>query len=286
MKTILIATDFSKASRNASLYGIRLAQNIGAKIILFNAYAVPFPPSGLGVTVSRYTVMMETDKLLLEEAEILDPKATMIEILCDEGVPEDAIINIAKEKNVDLIISGMKGSGKTLKKLFGSTATALAQHSPIPLIIVPEKAEYFKPGIMVFATDKINSEKEIPDYLISIVRLFGSKLYVVQVIKNEKERLTKINSEAPKKIVQIMRSSFEYVVDDDISRALNKIIIKRKADMLIMMPHEHNWMERLISKSQTEKMIFHTSIPLLILPEVKTKRQKFNVGKLEKEKIY
>ena len=116
MTTILIATDFSNASRNASLYGVKLAKALDAKIILFNAYEVPQPAPGLAVSISRYGIMMQEDKRLLDEAHFLDPKHEMIEIMCDEGVAKDAIINIAKEKNVDFIIAGMKGSGKTLKK--------------------------------------------------------------------------------------------------------------------------------------------------------------------------
>ena len=36
MKTILIATDFSRASRNPSLYGVQFARAINANVILFN----------------------------------------------------------------------------------------------------------------------------------------------------------------------------------------------------------------------------------------------------------
>src|SRR5450432_1916402 len=140
MKTILIATDFSNASRNASLYGIELAKTLNAKIILFNAYEVPQPAPGLGVSVSRYDIMMQTDKRLLEESDFLDPKREMIEIICDEGVTEDAIVNIANEKKADFIIAGMKGSGKHLKKIFGSTVTSIIERSNIPVIVVPEEA--------------------------------------------------------------------------------------------------------------------------------------------------
>src|SRR6476619_2434958 len=131
MTTILIATDFSNASRNAALYGVELAKALDAKIILFNAYEIPQPAPGLGVSVSRYDIMMQTDTRLLKESDFLDPKRELIEIMCDEGVAKDAIINTAKEKNADYIIAGMKGSGKTLKKIFGSTATSLIKKSDI-----------------------------------------------------------------------------------------------------------------------------------------------------------
>ena len=270
MKTILIATDFSPASRKAAEYGIRFAKATGAKIILFNAYKVPIPAAGLGVSVSRYSLMMQADKMLLEEAEFLNPKGTLIDILCDEGLAEQAILNAAMEKNVDIIITGMKGSSKSLKKLFGSTATALARNANIPLIIVPEDARFVKPGIIVFAYDGTTDlDNDIPGTLTSVTSLFGSKLYVVKVVKNKNEEYFEMVEmiKRPKKIMQVADTSFAYPVDTDIRHALNEFIKNRKADMLVMVPHKHGWLEHLIKKSETENMIFHTRIPLLILPE-------------------
>jgi len=35
------------------------------------------------------------------------------------------------------------------------------------------------------------------------------------------------------------------------------------------MPHKHDWLERLVKKSETKEMIFHLHKPILILPESK-----------------
>ena len=270
MKTILIATDFSEASRNASLYGLQFAKAINANIILFNAYKIPSAATGLGVSVSRYDAMMQTDKRLLEEADFLDPQRAIIEIICDEGLAEDAIINIANEKKVDFIITGMKGSGKNFKKIFGSTATSLAKSSNIPVIIVPEDAKFKNPDVIVFANDiNIDSDKEIPEKIIAINQLFKSKLYVVKVIKNENEERFEVydTPQKFKKTFQVLDTSFQYPVDTDIRHELNVFIKKHHAGMLVMMPHKHEWLERLFRKSDTKDIIFHTQIPLLVLPE-------------------
>ena len=284
MKTILIATDFSPASHNASVYGVELAKAIDANIILFNAFTVPNPPPSITVNVSRYDVMMQTDKLLLDEANALDPDRTLIEILCDEGPTKNAVINIANEKKVDFIIVGMKGAGKSLKKIFGSTATALAKETSIPLIIVPEKAKFKKLDIMVFANDAAVLDKGIPTYITGITQLFKSKLYVVRVFKNKK--VFKVNT--PHLLTKTEGiTTFEYSSDADISYALNTFIEMNKADMLVMIPHKHQWLKRLFTKSETKDMIFHTHVPLLILSknilsngysrDRKTKRQKITV---------
>jgi len=147
MKTILIATDFSPASRNASLYGIELAKALEANIILFNSFKASTSSSELKKSESSYATMMQADKRLLEEADFLDPEHEVIEIICDEGVAYSSIMNTANEKKVDCIVVGRKGNGNNIKDLFGSTATALAKDTNIPVIIVPENAKFEKSEI-------------------------------------------------------------------------------------------------------------------------------------------
>jgi nucleotide-binding universal stress UspA family protein len=276
MKTILIATDFSHAARNASLYGIALAKALDAKVILFNAYEVPKPPPGLGVSMSRYDIMMQTDKRLLEESDFLDPKREIIEIICDEGAGKDAIINIAKEKNVDFIIAGMKGSGKTLKKIFGSTATSLIKKSNIRVLVVPEDAKFSTPKTILYASDIMpDANIEYLDQIRDITETFGSKVYVMKVVQEEYAQINEyaqvfeqIHTQGGlRPELKKLGASFQYPVDSNIRHALNEFAGKHHVDILVMMRHKHDWLERLFIKSETKDMIFHTHIPILVIPE-------------------
>jgi nucleotide-binding universal stress UspA family protein len=143
MKTILIATDFSAASRNASLYGIDLAKALNAKIILFNAFTTGAAKSSdPNKRKLRYDALMQSDKRLLEEADFLDPDHEIMEVICDEGAAYHSIVDVANEKKVDCIVVGRKGNGSAIKDLFGSTATALAKNSNITVVVVPENATF------------------------------------------------------------------------------------------------------------------------------------------------
>ena len=271
MKTILIATDFSAASGNASLYGTELAKALKAKIILFNAYKVPQPGGALDVSISRYDIMMQTDKRLLDEADFLDPKREIIEIICDEGVAEDVIVNIANEKKVDFIIAGMKGSGNSLKKIFGSTATSLIKISNIPVIVVPEKAAFSIPKIILYATDMTpGSDIEHMEQIKPITDTFESKVYLVKVVKDEHEReFEQLHTPGTvKEELKKLNVSLQYPVDTDIRHALNEFISEHHVDILVMMPHKHDWLERLFRKSETKDMLFHTHVPVIVIPEI------------------
>ncbi|MEO8413205.1 MAG: universal stress protein [Ginsengibacter sp.] len=267
MKTILIATDFSGASRNAALYALALAKEIDANIYLVNSYKVSQPAAGLQLGVSRYDVMMQTDKRLLDEASQLDPENKRMEIVCDEGEPAPTILKLAMEKSADFIVIGMKGSGKNIKKIFGSTATTLAQTCNIPVIIVPEKAGYTTPKKLVYATDAVVPGSTIPVELKEVTTLFDSRLFVVKVVNDNSECQSDTNTAIPHDESGNSQVTFKYVVDTDINRALDKFTRRHAADMLVMMPHKHDWLEKLFKKSETKEMIFHTNIPILILPE-------------------
>ena len=266
MKTVLIATDFSQASRNASLYGMAFAKNIDAKVYLFNSYKIPNPAPGLNTSISRYDIMMQMDKRLLEEADAIDPKKREMEVICDEGDSADAIVKLATEKSVDFIIVGMKGDGKNVKKIFGSTATALARNCSIPVIVVPEYAEYQTPKILVYASDSIVADTTIPAAVEEISSFFKSRVFVVKVVKNKPNQLADEKDGGE----NLPNTSFEFITDDSINHGLHDFIIEHSADLLVMVPHKHEMVERFFRKSETKDMIFHTKIPLLILPESKT----------------
>lgn len=269
MKTVLIATDFSEAARNASFYGISLANTLGANVILFHSYNLPAPAAGFGVSVSGYDVKMQTDAKLQQEAAALDPGNKKMQIISEEGAPADTMMKVGVEKKVDFIITGMKGIGKNLKKIFGSTATSLLKNAEIPVIIVPEAAIYCKPEKLVFASDTPIEDHNIPEQLTSVVDLLKSTLQVVKVIQEDTtERIALPNSTLTTGDDKNSGlSSFTIIKGRSVTEALSDYIEEQRANVLVMLPHKHAWTERLLKKSETKDMLFHTRIPLMILPE-------------------
>ena len=267
MKTILVATDFSPASSSALLYGVQFAEALNAKVILFHAYSIPPSIPALSISISKYGVMLETKQQLDDYAKlILKEKASYIETVCEVGNPKEAIISMAKEKKADLIITGMKGEGKNFKKVFGSTATSLTSGTNVPVLIIPEEATFTMADIIVFASEGGgNPLSEDMEKFKVIKEAFHATVFVVNVIKKDDSEHLKFSQNAEEE--KYLDISFEYPVDADISHGLDAFIKKHDVQMLVMMPHKHDWAERLFKRSETQDMIFHTHIPLLILPD-------------------
>lgn len=269
MKTILVPTDFSKAASNAAEYAINLAKAIKAKVVLFHVYHVPVPVSEVPVMViTPDELQKESEAHLKKEAAHLKKK-TGVEVtyLAKMGLAVDEILE--EEKNVSLIVMGMKGASKLSEALMGSITTATLRKVKTPVLVIPEKAEYKKPEKIVFACDyDPKTDIHTLDALKGFMKTFGSKIYVVNV-KQKKESVTveKVTETKLESKLCDVQHVYYFPEKEDLVEGINEFVEDHQADMVAIIPHRYNLMERLFHKSISKKMAFHTHVPLLALPD-------------------
>jgi nucleotide-binding universal stress UspA family protein len=282
MKKILIATDFSCTAHNAVLYGTQLATAMKADVVLFSAYQVTHLFPALSVPGSHLAVMDETKQRLADEVDSLRKEYDVqFETVCKEGAPSDAILAITKEKEVDLIVIGMTGSGKSLKKLFGSVAISLANSLTIPVVIVPEGAGYTTPKNILYASDVfLDTTIAGVDRVKWLTDFFGSKLFVVRVVKDDYEEVRE-NVNTPqnlRKELKVLKTSFRFPVNENITDGLNEFMSEQTVDLMVM-PRKHQWIEGHFVNSETKDILFHSHVPILMLPN--TNVDVINTGNLQ-----
>lgn len=268
METILIATDFSSAARNATIYGFELARHMRAKVILFTAYQ-PSPALPGTVVMSPVEARRNSYKLLLDEAEAVDPRRTVaLETQSRQGAANSSILNAAVENNVSYIIVGMKERGKEIRKYFGSTVTHLYKTSPVPLIVVPAKAAFSIPERLALATD-IDDETDIHilEPLKRISEKFESNVYLVRVIKKNMDEAVErlMRSERLRCFLEGIQQSSEFIKAENVAKALNDFVLEHGVNMVAVIPHEHSLFERIFTRSVTKDLVFNSDVPLLIL---------------------
>ena len=284
MKTILVATDFSEAARNAFLYGRKLAKAFNANLILFNSFQQASIPVGeTSGFVTLQDVKRTTLKQLEEESKVNNGNVAT-PVFCEEGPVAETILQAAKDKKADIIIIGMKGTGKSFRKIFGSTVTALARITTVPLIVVPQEAKYSDPSTIVLANEadlEENADKHVLDALLEIGEKFHSKLYMVRVAKNKYHKDFEVLNRPLRlnKLVGPLAPKYEYLHGTNTPQVLNEFISEHNIDMLALLPHKHSLIERFFIKSITRSMAFETHVPLLIIPylqQEKIEHSKYN----------
>jgi nucleotide-binding universal stress UspA family protein len=191
LKSVLIASDFSEASRKPLRHALSIARHYGAKFHLAHVvshigYTIA-GPEALNLAVER--TRRDAQKL---EQELLEGGALVglhNEFIVREGDVWEQLELIIRQKQVDLVVIGTHGRGNLGKLLLGSVAEQIFRHANCLVVTVGpgssedsliEKAEAVRP--FLFATDFGASSLSALPYAISFANHFGARLVVLHVL--------------------------------------------------------------------------------------------------------
>jgi universal stress protein A len=146
LKRILVPIDFSKPSLKALRYAVPVAEQFGGQIFLICVLERASYVAGM-----ENMALVVPEKALAEEARVKLLALAREEI--EEVVPVDAevrigkpfveIVELAKEKSIDLIILATHGYTGLKHVLMGSTAEQVVRHAPCPVLVVREREKEF-----------------------------------------------------------------------------------------------------------------------------------------------
>ena len=134
-KHILLPIDFSDSSRKTTQQALDLKELYGAKLTLVN-FVEPIVPVAYGAGV------------LDLEAELYERAKEKMEQWCKEfNVPQEdaqvesgraklAILKVAEDLGIDLIVIGSHGHHGMVSSILGSTASAVADHAQCDVFLV------------------------------------------------------------------------------------------------------------------------------------------------------
>jgi nucleotide-binding universal stress UspA family protein len=153
VSTIVIATDGSKAAKNATELGLEIASSAGDDVVFVSVWDVV--KSAFGEFSSVEPRYLECDRERAE-AVLVASKALAsrygIEaetvVLSGEAVQE--ICKLASERNARLIVMGSHGWGAMRGFMFGSVVAGVLRHAPCPVLSgTPETRELLDPSELV-----------------------------------------------------------------------------------------------------------------------------------------
>jgi nucleotide-binding universal stress UspA family protein len=183
------------------------------------------------------------------------------------GLPSDEISFLAKEKQVDLVVMGIKDGGE-LDKLVGSTTSVVIRKCHQPVLVIHDQTVFAPFRSLAYATDfTYNTDASRFEPLKFLAGKFNAELVVVNIRKQAravggdqegaKERLDQAFNN--------IRHTYQTVEDDDVDHGLIRFLHEQKPDLLTMVAHKHTLVERLFGAHHTRAMIYQTRTPLLIL---------------------
>ncbi len=141
--SIVVGTDGSDTANEAVRQAVELAGSVGAELLFVSAYA---PMTR--VNVNPETTQMPADvqwmvsaredvaSILAEAARAAEEAGVSVQTFPRQGDPADAILDVAEERDADLIVVGNKGMTGAKRFLLGSVPNRVSHHAPCSVLII------------------------------------------------------------------------------------------------------------------------------------------------------
>lgn len=276
MNKILFPTDFSDAAQNAFLYALQLADKFGAQIITLHAYELPqLSDIELSPALQKFYDNMDLYEFesyrdsippLVETARAHGFDQVEMQHVLKQGDPESAILEVAVNDAIDLIVMGTTGA-RGIKEIFmGSTAGEVMENAPCPVLGVPEKASF--DGALdhiAFATNFQEEEQLTLHLLQKMFAPFDPTIHCLNVDLSHTEEYSKRMDKFSAAFTDNPKMEFHVLEGTDIYDALTTSMEASKIDLLAMVTHKRNFLQELFHFSKTKQMIYHSHIPVLAL---------------------
>jgi nucleotide-binding universal stress UspA family protein len=141
--SIVVGTDGSETATEAVRQATELANAVGATIHLVSAFE---PVASQRLREERQeapddlqwavNAREDVDAKLKEAAGQVKDGGVEVETYARQGDPADAILDVAEEKNADLIVVGNKGMTGAKRFLLGSVPNKVSHHAPCSVMII------------------------------------------------------------------------------------------------------------------------------------------------------
>jgi nucleotide-binding universal stress UspA family protein len=134
IKSILHPTDFSPQADYAYRLACALARDYSARLIVMHVKMLP--TVAYGEFAALPPEPEETMENLKERLMELKPRDCAVEYVLTEGVPAEEIVNVARDKQCDLILMGTHGRTGLGRLLMGSVAELVVRRASCPVLTV------------------------------------------------------------------------------------------------------------------------------------------------------
>lgn len=274
MKTIVVATDYSKAADNALDYAAAFARCTASKIVLFNAFHLPIPASTPPFPVPDIHELMAINKARLEQlaAGITHTYGIIVESVSITGSFREELDEVVQRFDAALVIMGMR-TGSLSRSLFGSATTAIIRHGRFPVLVVPDNARFQGIAKILFACDfnSLKGNNQL-DMLQALAQTFKARVQVFHVEQEEEELVPAGKAPDTPKLERILRGikhTYRNLQEVEVVDGIEQGIQDYMPDLLVMVPNKPDFLDRLLNLSNTRKMVLQTHVPLLTIPNPK-----------------
>jgi nucleotide-binding universal stress UspA family protein len=278
----MVPVDFSDTSKNAVIYGLSLALEFDAKLIL--VHIAPFEAQAYEQAKIELLALIPN-----EYRERLN-----FEIVVKAGPVRPEILAIANGGEVDLVIMGTHGRPYFERMLVGSVTERMLRKVNVPILTVshmnPDREQHRRAPVplqgILYATDLVAGCENGLEFSFRLARGLGAKLTVAHILHTSDSRFQGVEGAAylpgyagdlracagQRLADKIVRYSTRDVpvttilADGVPYEEINRLAQEYSVDLIVINLQSKGRLERALLGATAERVIRTATVPVLSLP--------------------
>lgn len=272
MKKILVPVDFSETAENAANFANNFLKDKApdAHLILYHVYSsINLPSISPKDEGSRQRVSEHALEGLAKD--LAGNGSIFISCVAEAGGFIESISDYVLANKIDLIIMGITGSSRIAQVFMGTNTLNVVKSVNCPVMIIPPEAKYNGLHKAVFTSDFKDVARTHPfESIKKILNMFNPELDIVNVDEDHYVELTneyKIEKKSMEDNLGEFHPQYAFLRSFDFLDGISTFVESRGIDVIITLPRKHGLMSQLFKTSHTKKLAYHSSIPIIAIPQ-------------------
>ena len=266
MKKILVPTDFSPNAEKALNYAVQIAKKTNGELLLIHS-----------VKSDNYEQDIKNAEAQLEliGKTITDSEGVKINTMVYFGPTENSIRVATGENNVDMIIMGTLGNSAISEKLFGSITASIIGKTTVPLLAIPLLSDWKIPQKILLAINEFKEKDKEIQPVIELARLFNASIQVTIFTDTDDDFVEdfaahEVKISTYRDLLKAQYKDIEihavHLASRHFKESLTNWVENNEIDMVVMLTHKKNIIEKIFTGSKTKKVSYYINVPLLAIP--------------------
>lgn len=268
---ILVPTDYSDNADKALFLAVKIAKEFAADILVVHTYHMPFtdehmPPDMVKELLDAQKMRADAEmKEYAEKHASVDP-ATKVEYRAVMGFAAEAILDIARHEQTDLIVLGTKGANSIEDRMFGTVTWNIIKKSDIPVVALPSVKDPVSIKNVMVPFEGTEQDYDIISYLLGFAAKFNATVHAVHFMQDNnaynKSLIDKLQT-GFRKDIEAERLQLHFLAEKNITEGIKKFATRNNIDMIGMVTHNHGLFSTIFHMSVTRNIALYSQIPLL-----------------------
>ena len=285
---ILVPTDFTEHAYNAALIAASIASAHKLNLTFVNAYIGPhlsdniqltnaltyeFRESALQneiISSAKRSMQQWVDRFKADiKNGIIPPVRFSTKIA--EGVPEEIILDEAKETQPFMLVMGTRSAARKEKELIGSVSAEVLDSCRFPVLTFPEgDYKFTSPSNILFFSNLDQEDMLALDALYRIFPQAKAHVVIVSITSRRRFGSSEISANA---LTEYCRKHFEQFTFSSApvklktaSDEVAQLQTSNHFDLVVVANRRKSAFSRMLNPGLAHRLLFQTDLPLLMIP--------------------